>query len=105
MPGMQDDQSHAVKHAVLHPYGDLVGYFVVRAVTPPDEDVGVVEDFLRQAVFRHIEGRGADVVFFVASERFGYCAVDAAGVYFGDPAGALMDVFVPYGYVYRFHKI
>lgn len=51
----------------------------MRTVTPPDEDIGVVEDFLRQAVFRHIEGRGADVVFFVASERFGYCAVNAAG--------------------------
>ena len=87
------------------PYGDLVGYFVVRAVSPPDENVGVVKDFLRQTVFRHIEGRGADVVFFVASEHFGYGAVDSAGVYFGDPAGALMDVFVPYGYVYRFHKI
>ncbi|AFC33426.1 hypothetical protein PM3016_6822 [Paenibacillus mucilaginosus 3016] len=53
---MQHDQAHPVQDAVLDALHDFVAHFVVRDMAPPEEDVGVVEHFLGQAVFRLIEG-------------------------------------------------
>ena len=40
---MEDDEPHALEHALLHALSELVGNLVVRDVTPPDDDVCFVE--------------------------------------------------------------
>ena len=60
MAGMENDQPHAaadpgtdfLHQSVIHP--------VMGAVTPPDEDVGIVQHFIRQSLCRHIKSGCAD---------------------------------------------
>ncbi len=42
--GVQHHESHAGEHMAVHPVDDLVGYFVVGDVAPPDEYVGFGEE-------------------------------------------------------------
>lgn len=52
--GMQHHQSHPGQHALLHPVDDRVLNLVMRHVTPPGQNVGAVEQVLRQALVRII---------------------------------------------------
>ena len=52
---MQHDQAHAADDRVAHPLGRLLRQLGVRAMAPPQHDVGVVEP--RQAVARVVERR------------------------------------------------
>ncbi|EJN57443.1 hypothetical protein HSB1_41310 [Halogranum salarium B-1] len=52
---MQWDEPHPVVYTRDDAICDVVVDFVVRTVGPPDEDVGFVEDGLREAVLRFLE--------------------------------------------------
>jgi hypothetical protein len=45
----------------LRALGDFVRHIVVTDMPPPDQRVGLGQQFLRQAVFRLIESRRADI--------------------------------------------
>ncbi len=52
MAGVEDDEAHAVQHALIHAVDNLILHVAVRHVAPPDQHVGVVQHLLRQAVLR-----------------------------------------------------
>jgi hypothetical protein len=65
-------------------------------VAPPNEDVGLGQDFLGQTVFGLFEGRGPDLDLLVFFEGVGDTAVDPFGIDFPD-IGVLrfVDILVP----------
>ena len=50
--GVQYDESHAFKHALLYPCGILVCDLVVRGVSPPGHYIGVIQDIVTESLFR-----------------------------------------------------
>ena len=58
---MEDDESHTFQNATLDFGYEFIGYFVVSNMTPPDEYVGGVENFIRQTAIWFVEGGGADI--------------------------------------------
>ena len=58
MRGVQCYEAHAAQNSVVNALNKLVGHFVVRLVSPPDEHIGVFEHFGRQTAVR-VVGRGA----------------------------------------------
>ena len=95
---MENDEPHALEHALLHALGELVGNLVVGDVTPPDDDVRLVEHGIGQAVVGLVERCRSH---HCARSQYGAQAVgdhgvDAVGVELGrDTALALLHVFVP----------
>ena len=57
MAGVEDDQAHAGQHTTVYAIDDVVPDLVVGFVSPPDEDVGLGEDVLGEAVLGLVEGR------------------------------------------------
>jgi len=57
MSRMKDDEAHTLKHARLDAINDLVVDVSVGGVSPPGQDVGLVENLLGKAVFGLGEGR------------------------------------------------
>ena len=52
MRGVKKNRAHAVEYGFLYHLGDFVGNLIVSAVTPPDDNVRIVEYFLgNTAVF------------------------------------------------------
>ena len=53
MPRMKNDKSHTVKHSSLYLLGNFIGNSRKLAMSPPNENVGVIEDLLGySAVFK-----------------------------------------------------
>ena len=95
---MQNDQAHAVQYMLMDALDNGVIHFVMGNVAPPDQNIGVVQNFLGQAVLRHIQGGG----FYIKTgfgQKIGDAAMDALRVDFRDiGVFDFMDIFVPYGY-------
>ena len=66
--GVEHDHAHACHDVHIDPLHDGVRHVPVTHMPPPEEDVGVVEDFVRQAAFGVVEGGGADLVARVAQK-------------------------------------
>ena len=87
----------------MHALNKLVGHFVVRLVSPPDEHIGVFEHFGRQAAVGLAESRGANLHVLLRAEKALQLTVDALGVdgchfaRFG-----LVNALVPDGNSYHF---
>ena len=79
MAGMQDHETHAVEHPLLHPVDDGVVDLGVRHMAPPGQDVGRIEDRLAQAMLRLVQcgGRGFVAAF---AQTGGEAGVDAVGI-------------------------
>ncbi|OLA56336.1 MAG: hypothetical protein BHW37_05850 [Firmicutes bacterium CAG:272_52_7] len=51
MRGVKPYEAHAViEHAVLYPFDKPVVNLFMSHMSPPDEDIGIVEDAVRQAL-------------------------------------------------------
>ena len=95
MPGVEDDQAHALVDPGDHPLDDAVVDLAVGLVAPPDQHVGGVEPVLGQAVLGLVEGRGRDLDA-VAGQGGRDGGVDAVGVDGPDHGVlALVDELVP----------
>ena len=79
---MQQQQTHPLEHALVDTLHHLIVHFFVQRVSPPAQDVGVLEDRVIQAVFRLREGGGADggVVAEMFPERRSHDTMDAIGI-------------------------
>jgi hypothetical protein len=60
MAGVQEDGTHAAVHGIPNTLRHLVGHFVVRHMTPPKEDIGIVQHFLGQTAFGIVQSYGTD---------------------------------------------
>ena len=49
---MQHDQPHPVQHPLVNPGNNAIADIGMRCVAPPRENVGLRQNFFRQAVFR-----------------------------------------------------
>ena len=78
--GVQGDEAHAVVDALADLGHHLVGNLLVRHVSPPEQDVGVVQDLVRQAVLGLVQRGGAHGHVLVLGKEVGDGAVDAVGV-------------------------
>ena len=78
--GVQGDEAHAVVDALADLGYHLVGNLLVRHVSPPEQDVGVVQDLVRQAVLGLVQRGGAHGHVLVLGKEVGDGAVDAVGV-------------------------
>ncbi len=89
--GVQHHQAHARHHAAIDAVHHLVRHLMVGHVAPPQEDIGVVQHFLGQAVLLLPQGSrpGRDALLGV--EETGDAAMDALGV---DCADGLVAGFV-----------
>ena len=103
MRGVQRYEAHAAQDSVVHALNKLVGHFVVRLVSPPDEHIGIFEHFGRQTAVGVVEGRGAHLDILLRVEKALYLTVDSVGIncrYLG--RFDLMDALVPDGNSYHF---
>ena len=93
---MEDDEAHALVDAPGDALDDGVVDAAVGLVAPPEQDVGLVEPRLGQAVLGLVLGGGRDRDALVGVEAGGDRAVDAVGVDRADDGVlALVDVLVP----------
>lgn len=67
MTGMEDNQPHSFQDAALDTFYNFIGYLVVREMSPPDEDISLLETFSGKAMFWLIECRGANLYMFFFS--------------------------------------
>ena len=94
--GVEADEAHSLLVDLgFDHFGDFVVYFAVPGVTPPDEDVGVVEDFLGDALVLFVEVGDFDFKFAACVEGVdsGFDrTVEAVGI---DFEGTVLGVFIP----------
>ena len=96
--GVQADQPHTFDHTLLNPVHDLVGNITVLAVTPPEKHIRVVQNFLCQTVFRHIQRSCGDIEVSGFVQRCSHCRMDPLRVNPADPFfGLLVPIFIPDG--------
>src|SRR3712207_9549894 len=60
VPGVQDQQAHAAEHVALHTLHDFVADVRVGDVSPPEQDVGLCEHLLGEAVLFVTEHRRSE---------------------------------------------
>jgi hypothetical protein len=60
VPGVQNDQSHARQHPLLHPRHRFIEHLIMRRMPPPEQNVRFIENRLRNTLLRLIERRRAD---------------------------------------------
>ena len=60
MGGVERDEAHAFPDAVEDTIDDGIIYLSVRGVTPPEQDIGVVDGFFGAALLGVVEGGGGD---------------------------------------------
>ena len=58
MTGVQNNQTHAVDNSLVYAVYDFIRYIPVFHVTPPEQNVGVIENFVGQTVLRHFQRCG-----------------------------------------------
>ena len=99
MRGMERDKAHAVViDAVAYLEGKLIGDVPMRHMPPPNQNIGVIEQLIRQKV-RSVQCCGAHLKLFMRIQKCLDLPVQPlrlqrADVFFLQ----LMDIFVPYGY-------
>jgi hypothetical protein len=98
---MQHNQTHPVaQDPALDPLDYFVAYGVVSDMAPPDQNVGIRQRFLTQAVFGLVEGGGLDREA-VAFQAVRDSVMDAIRVDGGNPeVGRFLAVFVPNSYAH-----
>ena len=70
----------------------------MAAVTPPDQNIGVLQHLIGQAMLRHLQSGGADDKILVPAQHLSQGAVDALGVHLTDGFLVLLVVkLVPNG--------
>ena len=52
---VQSDKSHAAKHTLVYFFGKFIRNSIVCHMSPPDQNIGGIQQFVRQAVVRHIQ--------------------------------------------------
>ena len=78
---MQNNQSHAAENAFLDFVDQGVRHFIVGHVSPPDENIGAIQNFVGQAVFRHVKRHGTELdVLHRSTKRFLQMGVNAFGI-------------------------
>ena len=96
---MQDDQAHAAQNVILNLIYNCVGYLIVSHMTPPDQNVGVVQNVVGQTVLGIIQTCQTAFDVFVFAQKLGNCCMQAVGVngcnLFG---GFFMAELIPYSY-------
>lgn len=99
MTGMQDDQTHAAQNVILNLIYNCVGYLIVSHMTPPDQNVGVVQNIVGQTVLRIIQTCQAAFDVIVFAQELGNCCMQAVRIngcnLFG---GFFMAELIPYSY-------
>ena len=99
MCGMHGDKAHTVFfNTGLDLFRQFVLDLIVVLVSPPHKDIGIVENLIRQTLFRIIQANGSDLKGRIFGQKLRNCSVDAVGVYGLDFFHiALMTEFVPDG--------
>jgi hypothetical protein len=99
MRGVQHEQPHTGQYPFVDPVGELVVHLGVRRVAPPGQDVGRLEDVVRQPLLRLVEDGGADVDTFaeVRADGVGDGPVHTGRVALGDVGlGLLVPALAPH---------
>jgi hypothetical protein len=105
MPGVQDDQAHALQHSLLDAVDDRIGDLAVRHVTPPRQDIRPRQTLRGEPVLRFLQRRrfhaGLGRAF---PDRLGNRLVHPPGIDGGHLGMALfMDVLTPDHHAKRRH--
>ena len=99
MTGMQDDQTHAAQDVILYLIHNCIGYLIVSHMTPPDQNVGVVQNVVGQTVLGIIQTCQTTFDVVVFAQKLGNCCMQAVGIngcnLFG---GFFMAELIPYSY-------
>jgi len=92
------NEPHAPMNSLLNPCRNLIADFAVCHVSPPQHDVGRVDDRLGETVLGFVERRSAHFEPFDAPEMIGECPMNAVRVDVADlGVGPLVPVLVPDG--------
>src|SRR5712692_2053293 len=98
---MQHDQSHAIQDVLLHTVYDVILHFVVKDMSPPDQNIGLVQYVLAETVIWFVKSSRAD-----DKAAFPQCARD----HIVHPVrvnllhfvmSLFVSVFIPYGNAQR----
>lgn len=105
MAGVHHDQAHAQQHAVRDLAGNLIRYAVMRAVSPPHHDIGIIEHLVGQTAVGIIQRCSAHFDIAEGAQIGGQFAVDSLRVQPSDLRNFLfMNVFVPNGNTDHVHS-
>ena len=97
--GVKEDGAHTFEDGVAHHGGDLIGDIPVLHVPPPDEDIGLGEDFFGDTAILVIQCGGADDDIVFGTEKVGDGLMDAVRVHLlGFAEGFLVIEFIPNKY-------
>lgn len=77
---MQDDQAHAAQNVILNLIYNCVGYLIVSHMTPPDQNVGVVQNIIGQTVLRIIQTCQAAFDVIIFAQELGNCCMQAVRI-------------------------
>jgi hypothetical protein len=97
---VQGDETHAIEDPVLYLIDDVVLHLVVRAMPPPDQDVGLVKNIAPEAVLFLVESRGLDIHVRLFFQEISNRVVNSLGIDRLDEARLdLVAILVPDGYL------
>ncbi|MNN23667.1 hypothetical protein D3C81_1370720 [compost metagenome] len=99
MSRMQHNKTHAFKNPFMHAIHDFIPHFIMRHMSPPDQDIGVLQYFFRQAMLRFVQSRCLHLELVFAQE-LRQLPMDALRIHvLNGLVCFLMPKFVPYGYL------
>lgn len=58
---MKADEAHAVHDPSIYALDNLIAYFPMRGMSPPDQNIGLIQDFLGQPMLGLIQSRRPDI--------------------------------------------
>ena len=95
--GMKEYSSHSGKNSFLNQSGYVIGNALMRHMSPPDDNVGIIKNFLGDsAVFILFEPCVAYFKLLVLAEKLTDTLVNSLGIDLSDSFFLkLMNVFVP----------
>src|SRR5258706_1355664 len=92
MAAEKDDRAQASQNAMLNALNRRIRYVIVIHVTPPEEDIGVIDAFFRAPLLRVVEGGSRDGEFREFLEVSGNRPLHAVGIDLGHLG---IQLFVP----------
>ena len=96
MRGVQSHQAHTLHDMVIYPVNHLVRNPVVAHMTPPEQNVGVIQNLISQAAVGIIQGSGTNHEFRILPQGFRHGFMEAVGVIgTANLIGLFVQVFIP----------